>query len=276
MPTRTQPPTERTQIDSGGARDARLRHTQAQYPERFERCGVFKLSALSSDGRSSRSVRRGTLAQLFCGTQARKIFFTATIQKSATPNKTISTQRATLGGKLQAHRGRSPSQHARWAPVPSSMGKPYRALAGPLDFPHPWYMLQAQAIVVSPPSPACVRLSGQVWGECVQAPWLPRISDGTERMTRVRCAKAIFVSPQTQVRKSRAPTLGLVMGWRNTSDILRSRVSPWWRLARITYSLARGSFLLQRCCDASRPSPITTSPRAASSPATPLRTAGRR
>lgn len=170
---------------------------------------------------------------------------------------------------MQAHGGRSPSQHTRWAPVPSSMGKPYRALAGPLDFPHPWYMLQAQALDVSPPSPACSCLSGQVWGECVQAPWLPRISDGTERMARVRRAGAILSVPRRKSEKAELPRSA--SSWdgatRATSSVL---VSPHGGVVRALLAASpEEHFLLKRRCDASRPPPITTSPRAASSPGDP-------
>lgn len=48
-----------------------------------------------------------------------------------------------LGGKVrdrQRWRASAVPTHQVGLPVPSSVGKPQRALAGPLDFPHPWYM----------------------------------------------------------------------------------------------------------------------------------------
>lgn len=63
-------PRERShlQISSGPPRAALLRQAETQSYVRLYRCGAIKLSATSSARRDSKTVRRGTLLQLFCGT----------------------------------------------------------------------------------------------------------------------------------------------------------------------------------------------------------------
>jgi hypothetical protein len=240
---------------SGPPRDA-LRPAQIQWPVCLQGCGAFKLPAPPSDGHNSRLVRRGTPTQLFCGTQTRKIFrgdpdASQAQQADAATSRTRhwEAKRGTIGsdsscGESQ-HKIAGLQRHGtlQTASPAAPLDHPGRAsghAAVPGQISPLLSVLAAYWTVVSARSwPASLEWPGLASGS--STPWLPRIADGTERMTRAGDIPSV---PRRKSEKAHIPRL-LVMrrrplrGLRNVSDILRSRISQRWRIPCSARSLAR-------------------------------------
>ncbi|KAH3917007.1 hypothetical protein HBI56_168120 [Parastagonospora nodorum] len=208
----TQPPTNLLGTSSGRSTAMRSRPSTLSAPIIV---APLDSQLLQARRRNSRTVRRGTVS-LYTGVIAAHRpgrFFLAAIQKAATPNRHgFATKKGRWEANCMMGSTLSFPTHTR-EPVPGGVAPPKCiARRSPVGGRDVWYAPLQQRPSTPPPAPAgpqrigqprlhahrSQHATGQVRCKWAIHAWLPRICDGTERMTWMASAGTILSSPQAK------------------------------------------------------------------------------